>query len=74
MRAPGRQGHALDTRAEPLWRLPTGGAKGGSGGNGNASDAGGAGGLAAAAGKLRDAHSRTSAHTTGHTRRQQRIR
>ena len=40
---------------------------GGDGGSGGACDARDAGGRAAAAGKLRDAHSRTLGHITGHT-------
>ena len=67
--------HALTTalHMRPCKRLrhrfaaATGRGDGGDGGSGGACDARDAGGRAAAAGKLRDAHSRTLGHITGHT-------
>ena len=57
----------------PLSRLETGDSEGGEGGGGGSGDTGDAHGRAAAAGALRDAHSRTCGHESSSTACERRI-
>ena len=57
----------------PLSRLETGDSEGGEGGGGGGGDTGDAHGRAAAAGALRDAHSRTCGHESSSTACERRI-